>query len=88
MNAPFVARSLTLVPRSLLLNRTETLAKQAKHVSPIDFVSGLGFWIPIVKAGILDSLYFFPGRLITPRFLEFVCFFFTPCLDCKDLKPQ
>ena len=28
--APFFARSLTLVPRSLLLNRTETLATQAK----------------------------------------------------------
>ena len=28
-NAPFVARSLTPVPRSLLLNRTETLAAQA-----------------------------------------------------------
>ena len=27
--APFFARSLTLVPRSLLLNRTETLATQA-----------------------------------------------------------
>ena len=27
---PFVARSLTLVPRSLLLNHTETLATQAK----------------------------------------------------------
>ena len=27
---PFFARSLILVPRSLLLNRTETLAKQAK----------------------------------------------------------
>ena len=27
---PFFAQSLTLVPRSLLLNRTETLAKQAK----------------------------------------------------------
>ena len=27
--APFSARSLTLVPCSLLLNRTETLAKQA-----------------------------------------------------------
>ena len=27
---PFFARSLTLVPRSLLLNRTETLATQAK----------------------------------------------------------
>ena len=26
---PFFARSLTLVPRSLLLNRTETLASQA-----------------------------------------------------------
>ena len=33
-NAPFFARSLTLVPRSLLLNRTETLATQAiKNVS-------------------------------------------------------
>ena len=27
--APFFVRSLTLVPRSLLLNRTETLATQA-----------------------------------------------------------
>ena len=27
--APFFTRSLTLVPRSLLLNRTETLATQA-----------------------------------------------------------
>ena len=27
--APFFARSLVLVPRSLLLNRTETLATQA-----------------------------------------------------------
>ena len=27
--APFFARSLTLVPRPLLLNRTETLATQA-----------------------------------------------------------
>ena len=29
--APFFARSLTLVPRSLLLNRTETLATQATY---------------------------------------------------------
>ena len=29
---PFFARSLTLVSRSLLLNRTETLAAQAKHL--------------------------------------------------------
>ena len=28
--ASFFARSLTLVPRSLLLNRTETLATQAR----------------------------------------------------------
>ena len=28
--APFFARSLTLVPRSLFLNRTETLATQAR----------------------------------------------------------
>ena len=28
--APFLARSFTIVPRSLLLNRTETLATQAK----------------------------------------------------------
>ena len=28
--APFVARSLTLIPRSLLLNRIETLATQAR----------------------------------------------------------
>ena len=31
--APFFARSLTLVPRSLLLNRTETLATQASFSS-------------------------------------------------------
>ena len=30
--ALFVARSLTLVPRSLLLNRTETLATQARNL--------------------------------------------------------
>ena len=30
---PFFARSLTLVPRSLLLNRTETLATQASYLS-------------------------------------------------------
>ena len=30
--APFFARSLTLVPRSLLLNRTETLATQANLI--------------------------------------------------------
>ena len=33
---PFFARSLTLVPRSLLLNRTETLATQANHKDVID----------------------------------------------------
>ena len=30
--APFFAWSLTLVPRSLLLNRTETLATQARFM--------------------------------------------------------
>ena len=30
--APFFAQSLILVPRSLLLNRTETLATQADHL--------------------------------------------------------
>ena len=30
---PFFARSLTLAPRSLLLNRTEMLATQAKTMS-------------------------------------------------------
>ena len=30
--APFFARSLTLVPLSLLLNRTETLATQARFM--------------------------------------------------------
>ena len=33
--APFFARSLTLLPRSLLLNRTETLAKQARRISKL-----------------------------------------------------
>ena len=35
--APFVARSLTLVPRSLLLNRTETLATQASCSLVVSF---------------------------------------------------
>ena len=33
--APFFARSLALVPRSLLLKRTETLATQARHFCTI-----------------------------------------------------
>ena len=33
--APFFARSLTLVPRSLLLNRTETLATQARYAQKL-----------------------------------------------------
>ena len=41
--APFFARSLTLVPRSLFLNRTETLATQAifikSHYMLFDFDS-------------------------------------------------
>ena len=36
---PFVARSLTLIPRSLLLNRTETLATQAMKVV-VDLTNG------------------------------------------------
>ena len=32
---PFFARSLTLVPRSLLLNRTETLATQASRCGEV-----------------------------------------------------
>ena len=35
--APFVARSLTPVPRSLLLNHTETLAMQA--ISAVTIIS-------------------------------------------------
>ena len=35
--APFFARCLTLVPRSLLLNRTETLATQAMRNSKVKF---------------------------------------------------
>ena len=38
--APFFARSLTLVPRSLLLNRTETLATQAI----LDLLLKTSFW--------------------------------------------
>ena len=33
---PFFARSLTFVPRSLLLNRTETLATQARRISKLE----------------------------------------------------
>ena len=41
--APFFARSLTLVPHSLLLNRTETLATQARS-----FTKGVPFPSKIV----------------------------------------
>ena len=41
--APFVAQSLTLVPRSLLLNRTETLATQARAVGVF---LGIGGGVP------------------------------------------
>ena len=34
--APFFARSLTLVPSSLLLNHTETLATQARRISKLE----------------------------------------------------
>ena len=44
--APFFARSLTLVPRSLLLNRTETLATQQPR--PQDF--SLKKWVGREKA--------------------------------------
>ena len=37
---PFFARSLTLVPRSLLLNLAETLATQANHQSVIQLRHG------------------------------------------------
>ena len=36
---PFFARSLTLVPRSLLLNRAETLATQATLGVALEFTS-------------------------------------------------
>ena len=41
--APFFARSLTIVPHSLLLNRTETLATQARS-----FMKGVPFPSKIV----------------------------------------
>ena len=41
---PFFARSLTLVPRSLLLNRTETLAMQACHTWPFRIVRSDRQW--------------------------------------------
>ena len=44
-NAPFFARSLTLVPRSLLLNRTETLATQARHGMPLIFLFRFLFFL-------------------------------------------
>jgi len=37
---PFFARSLTLVPRSLLLNRKETLATQASFLAKAE----INFW--------------------------------------------
>ena len=48
--APFFAWSLTLVPRSLLLNRTETLATQATRIHfrpPLrEDPSSIVFWSP------------------------------------------
>ena len=43
-DAPFFARSLTLVRHSLLLNRTETRATQAKRKSTGSFQSFCGRW--------------------------------------------
>ena len=54
--APFFARSLTLVPRFLLLNRTETLATQAIQSNPA--------WTP-AKYGhlsLLRTVRFVPGE--------------------------
>ena len=45
--APFFARSLTLVPRSLFLNRTETLATQARN-------DVLGRQVDVVKSNATD----------------------------------
>ena len=42
--APFFAQSLTLVPRSLLLNRKETLATQAKDHAVVRLINVLLMW--------------------------------------------
>ena len=52
--APFFARSLTLVPRSLLLNRTETLATQASFpvplpISPVSELPWVRGWAKVVQ---------------------------------------
>ena len=61
--APFFAQSLTLVPRSLLLNRTETLATQAR--GDVILAGGLYHrfpWRPLPPPphppGLISNLYF------------------------------
>ena len=44
---PFFARSFTLVPRSLLLNRTETLATHAIHPTINNTKGNLLFLTPL-----------------------------------------
>ena len=39
LHAPFFMRSLTRIPRSLLLNRTETLATQASDLNSFSFIN-------------------------------------------------
>ena len=48
---PFFVRSLTLVPRSLLLNRTETLATQASYNEVSSWRRRAGEQPPACKPG-------------------------------------
>ena len=78
--APFFARSLTLDPPSLLLNRTETLATQAKEKKSEIFLkkesNRMQRWnIVALEGGIHISL----NRLNRRRDMC-ICFFFLPTL--------
>ena len=75
---PFFARSLTLAPHSLLLNRTETLATQAKltqEPTPDVFVA-----ISPAAACSLLSVNYCWGQWTTGVVIELLCGHWTDCL--------
>ena len=75
---PFFARSLTLAPRSLLLNRTETLATQAKltqEPTPDVFVA----ISPAAACSPLSVNYCW-GQWTTGVVIELLCGHWTDCL--------
>ena len=91
----FFARSLTLTPCSLLLNRTKTLATQATSVHPLFFVVTYRWRCSWLSSQAAHSKYLWRELVIFPTFLckmsesvpwapLRICFFmgwFFPCLS-------